>query len=203
MRGLQGLRLVCPRTDEDGCTSHTLGGFPTVEESYPLKPIHSLFDIPKEKWPAIEKRFWAKVEKTDGCWLWKGSLSHFGYGHFTLASLGYGYCITIKPHRLVYELTKGTIPEGKTLDHLCRNRACVNPHHLEPITNRENLIRGNGFAGQNVRKTHCSNGHALVEGNLVPHELKRGHRVCMICTRRYAREHYAEFRSQLVGSPRE
>lgn len=125
----------------------------------------------------VEIRFWLKVEKTDRCWLWKGWKHESGYGRFVI------HGNNTYPHRIAYEVVKGRIPEGKTLDHLCRNRLCVNPDHLEPVTNRENLIRGNGFAGQNIRKTHCPNGHRLEEGNLVRSQLKLGRRTCVICNR--------------------
>jgi hypothetical protein len=73
-----------------------------------------------------EQRFWAKVEKTDSCWLWTAALSK-GYGIFRVQPR------TVRAHRLAYELLVGPIPDGHDLDHLCRNRACVNPAHLEPV----------------------------------------------------------------------
>lgn len=88
------------------------------------------------------ERFWSKVERTtaEGCWLWRGQLNAWGYGHFR-RTLGPGLGRTVKAHRLAYELSVGPIPEGLTLDHLCGQRACVRPDHLEPVTNAENLRR--------------------------------------------------------------
>lgn len=81
--------------------------------------------------------FWSKVEKTDGCWEWRGYRSPKGYGEYRDAT---GKRTTA--HRISWQLAGHDIPEGLTLDHLCRNRGCVNPDHLEPVTNRENVMRG-------------------------------------------------------------
>jgi hypothetical protein len=77
-------------------------------------------------------------------------------------------------------LLVGPIPEGKQLDHLCRNRACINPEHLEPVTAKENILRGESFSAKNARKTHCIHGHELSGDNL--RILKHG-RVCLECRR--------------------
>lgn len=79
-------------------------------------------------------------------------------------------------HRLAYEFIRGPIPDGLQLDHLCRVRRCVNPAHLEPVSQRENLIRGEGWAGKNARKTTCNKGHAL---SVIPNNL--GKRGCLTC----------------------
>lgn len=84
-------------------------------------------------------------------------------------------------HRFSYEILVGPIPEGMELDHLCKNRRCVNPAHLEPVTHHENLIRGNGFTGINARKTHCSRGHELSQDNIL--NRSRGGRECKTCHR--------------------
>lgn len=115
------------------------------------------------------ERFWERVAKSDTCWLWTGPLTELGYarvtinGHRTYA------------HRHAYQLLVGPIPEGLELDHVCRNRACVNPAHLEPVTHQENAARG--LMGR--LKTHCPQGHALVPGNLA----KDRHRKCLTCKR--------------------
>lgn len=94
-----------------------------------------------------------RIEKTKSCWLWTGGTGRNGYGDVYFDGR------MQKAHRIVYRIFKGPIPEGLVLDHLCRIRRCVNPDHLEPVTHRENTIRGIGFASVNHRKTTCPRGH--------------------------------------------
>ena len=107
-----------------------------------------------------QERFWAKVEFTDTCWLWTASTYHGGYGTF---------CVTRKQkvgaHRWAYEQLRGPIPAGLELDHLCRIHHCVFPDHLEPVTHRENTVRGTGWAAAHAKKTHCILGHEFTEEN--------------------------------------
>lgn|SRR3990167_459892 len=100
----------------------------------------------------IEARFWAKVDKTEGCWLWTGAKSR-GYGQMGVRGK------LVQAHRYAYESLVGLIPTGLELDHLCRNHACVNPLHLEAVTHRENLLRGIGMIAHNMKVTHCPQGH--------------------------------------------
>lgn len=147
---------------------------------------------PKPRPP--EERFWAKVNKNGPlperrpelgpCWLWIAHLIK-GYGRFSLGSHEAG---NVQAHRYAWELLIGPIPEGLTLDHLCRNRACVKvvadehgPAHLEPVTHAENLLRGDGVAGTNARKAHCPKGHPYDEANT---RIDRtGRRFCRACAR--------------------
>ncbi len=109
-------------------------------------------------------RFWAKVTKTETCWIWNGAkASKYGHGKFG----------KMKAHRWAYEDAIGPIPEGLTIDHLCRVPACVNPAHLEPVTLAENLRR------QGAAKTHCPQGHPLSGPNL--YRDPSGFRHCRIC----------------------
>jgi hypothetical protein len=134
----------------------------------------------RETKPVIE-RFMSKVEKSpDGCWIWIGSIAPNGYGKFSVEKNKVRKCFNA--HRWAYEYFVGPIRAGLTLDHLCRNRRCVNPSHLEPVTIRENLIRGEGVSAVNIRKTHCPKGHPLVDSPFPSHQ--RGqHRYCPVCSR--------------------
>jgi HNH endonuclease len=139
--------------------------------------------------------FWFHVKPPSGigeCWQWFGALDIGGYGKFRDRQAKRSF----QAHRYAYEQIIGPIPEGLTLDHLCRNRACVNPYHLEPVTHKINSLRGVGACAQKARQTHCKNGHPLVESNLVRSHLGLGHRVCRICyneNHRGHRENHREY----------
>lgn len=123
------------------------------------------------------ERLWSYVTKSDGCWTWTGSIRADGYGVISINDR------MVRAHRLTYETMVGPIPEGLTLDHLCRNRACVRPDHLEPVTRSENLRRGD--IRWRTRETHCKNGHPFDEANTL---LWRGYRLCRACRARTRRE---------------
>lgn len=115
------------------------------------------------------KRFWQKVQIADnGCWLWTGCLYPTGYACFELNGK------TTRAHRFIYEIMKGEIPPELQLDHTCFNKACVNPNHLEIVTNQENTRR---YYKKHV--THCPQGHPYDEENTLINS--KGHRECKIC----------------------
>lgn len=124
--------------------------------------------------PQDELRFRFKIgaERADGCWPWEAALTGPGYGAFRINGQ------TCYAHRIAYELFIGPIPEGLSLDHLCRNPACVNPAHLEPVTHKENLARGN-HANGSTGQTHCKRGHPFDEENTYRYKGARACRACM------------------------
>lgn len=136
----------------------------------------------------VEKRFWAKVDK-DGplfgdspCWIWTACKQPNGYGKF-----GLNYKTKLA-HRVAYELLIGAIPEGMTVDHLCFNRACVNPLHMDICPMGVNTGRSpHTLSGMNIRKSHCVHGHEFTESNT---RLYKGIRYCMTCTRSRWKAHY-------------
>jgi len=126
------------------------------------------------------ERFWERVDKSggvDSCWPWLGFVSKAGYAQVRFQGRFQ------KAHRVAYEFLIGPIPEGKELDHLCKNRSCVNPKHLEPVTKREHIMRGGNFMIDNSHKTHCPQGHPYdAENTIIDNE--NGGRRCRICRNR-------------------
>ena len=141
--------------------------------------------------PPVRDRILQKIriDSAFGCWVWLGSKQPAGYGQMTVDGK------LRRAHRVSYELVKGRIPDGLDLDHLCHNPSCVNPNHLEPVTRRENLLRGNTIPARHAAKTHCINGHALTGDNI---SLSEGFRRCKTCWRNRANKRYQERRAQSV-----
>lgn len=119
-------------------------------------------------------RFLCWVDKTDTCWFWTGSVNHNGYGNYTYKTKRY------MAHRFSYIMFKGDIAEKLQIDHLCRNRRCVNPDHLELVTAGENLLRSPWTLNSiQAAKTHCINGHIFdVKNTYTSPKRKRGCRAC-------------------------
>lgn len=116
------------------------------------------------------------VVRYGGCWEWMASRTHEGYGRVRWQRRN------ANAHRVVYELLVAPIPNGLTIDHLCRNRWCVNPAHLEPVPLRENIARGRGVGVLNAAKTHCKHGHEFTPENTYTN-VKDGKRHCRECGR--------------------
>lgn len=127
--------------------------------------------------------FWGKtIPGVDGCWHWQGALNSRGYGCFGVAG------VSQLAHRVAYASLVGPIPEGLTIDHLCRVKRCVNPAHLEPVTLRENIAR----AAEQDRPTHCPEGHVYTPENTHVKRRSNGqvNRTCRTCGNRRARARY-------------
>lgn len=122
-------------------------------------------------------RFWSKVgQGRNGCWEWLAH-THHGYGRFKTYS-GKNYFA----HRYAWMEVKGALPPyqhgGIEFDHICKNRSCVNPEHLELVTNRENTLRSDNPASLNAKKVYCVNGHKFTEETIYKW---KGKRICKIC----------------------
>ncbi len=123
----------------------------------------------------------------DGCWEWTASRTTAGYGQTSVAGK---YRMA---HRALYELLVGPIPNGLQLDHLCRNRGCVRPDHLEPVTQAENLRRGERWQ---QRKTHCPQGHEYDEANTYVTPSRPTARYCRECNRVTGVERQRRYRAR-------
>ena len=121
--------------------------------------------------PLAERLLRLRYVTDSECWEWIGSITKNGYGVTNIGSRSNGQKrTTAYIHRASYELYVGAIPEGRDLDHLCRNRKCFNPKHLEPVTRKENVLRGIGpkiFGALNGTKAHCKNGHPFTSDNTI------------------------------------
>lgn len=132
------------------------------------------------RWGSPLQRFYAKVQKTETCWLWIGGHKAAGYGQFLVDRR------KVIAHRWSYEHFVGPIPKDLEIDHLCRNPPCVNPAHLEAVTREENCRR------QWADKTHCVNNHEYTEANTYMWRDRNGYlcRRCRTCNTQKANEYY-------------
>ena len=122
-------------------------------------------------------RFWSKVEKTESCWNWTGAVGIHGYGFFRLPEK------KVLAHRFIYEKLVGNLIADLEIDHVCRNRLCVNPAHLEQVSKSENRKRAVPFRKKAVKsldRTHCLQGHIFNNKNTI--WLYAGCRICAICS---------------------
>ena len=132
---------------------------------------------------ALPQRFWDKTRSEDTgyatpCLTWTGYRQPNGYGKFGVNR------VAKYAHRVAYEALIGPIPDGLMIDHLCRNRACVNVDHMEAVTNQVNILRGETIMAANAAKTHCDNGHEYTPANTYTRP-SDGSRNCRQCIREW------------------
>ncbi len=148
----------------------------------------------RERRPVVAEAFFlARVEQDPltGCHNWIGRLT-LGYGHMRVGRQNF------RAHRYAYERVRGPIPFGLVIDHLCRNKACCNPDHLEAVTQQENTLRGLAPSAKNAAASHCGRGHAL------PSKANNsGRRVCLVCRRANAAKQRERNRAHRQPSPRD
>jgi len=133
---------------------------------------------PQRPKPTLIESLWQRFDRApDGCWVWNGSMMNEGYGVYGKRRRGESNLA----HRIMYEVMVGPIPAGMTIDHLCRNRRCVNPAHLEPVSIAENVMRGESPPARNARKEACPLGHPYNAENT--YMGPTGHRQCRTCNR--------------------
>lgn len=154
-----------------------------MRKSQPQRVVTATEDL------TLPIRFWQKVEMTDGCWLWTGANSgcRGPYGVIWDGTR------RVRAHRYSYEAAYGPIPAGLVLDHLCRTPLCVRPSHLEPVTQAENILRGDAPGPKAIRLNRCKHGHEYTPENTLWRG--DGHRECKTCNRTSSRRNKARARA--------
>lgn len=185
MRTLRGYPVICA---EDGCDQPS--------RSVGLCNVH--YDRRKRagtlpKPHTADQRFWLRVKKGPGCWEWGGPPASTGYGQFGHDGR------SDKAHRFAYESAVGPIPAGYEIDHLCRNRICVRPDHLEAVPPRVNNLRSESPAALNARKTHCVHGHPFDELNTYMPPNRPNNRQCRTCYHQRYLLHKAELEQRAAS----
>lgn len=142
----------------------------------------------------LPQRFWSKISQDEhGCWIWTANKNK-GYGRFRISNPR----SVVQAHRYSYEQLVGPIPDGLDLDHMCRVPACCNPAHLEAVTRRTNLLRGETLPASQTTRTHCPKGHPYSGENLA---IKNGTRQCRECTRERDRNRPRRYAAHPLAKP--
>ena len=152
-----------------------------------LKGNEMIKSLEWHRWTSISEAFETYVNRTENCWEWTGSIAG-RYGRINFNSQA------IVAHRWSYENYVAPIPPGLQIDHLCRNKLCVNPDHLEAVTSKVNTLRSDNPAAVNARKNHCLRGHLLSGHNSA---VTNGHRKCRTCANAGDRRRRAEKRARI------
>jgi hypothetical protein len=142
-------------------------------------------DLVRSRWTlTVENRFWSKIDRAGSCWVWTGTLHKCGYGVLVVTRKA------VLAHVFAFRMLIGAVPPGLQIDHLCRNRRCVNPAHMEAVTQAENIRRGIGPSAIFARATHCIAGHEFIQANTYRVKTARGNnaRRCRACHARRSRE---------------
>jgi HNH endonuclease len=180
---------ICRREYDNARKRAVRRGEPTRRPRVSPSPALATLSAPQQtRLDSAKERFLGKIEITaDDCWNWTAGCFPTGYGKFRVGRTG-----TSLAHRWSYLFFIGPIPEGKEIDHLCRNRKCVNPTHLEPVSRRENTLRGeapNTNRARALGRTHCPAGHPYDSENTYYHPA--GYRACRACNREAQRRYIA------------
>lgn len=140
---------------------------------------------------AQRERFWERVTPTGFCWEWDAP-TEAGYGYVSFSRKLH------LAHRVAYELLMGAIPSTLELDHLCRNKSCVNPDHLDPVTHKVNMLRAMRYRRRPAAATHCRRGHEFTQENT--RVTSQGKRLCRTCRSAYNRAYEQQRNRKEVAS---